>query len=191
MVELGPLFFILAFFLGASSGSFACAAASRTAAGEKWWGLERSRCDCCGTALAPRDLVPVLSFLALRGRCRFCGARIPRSCLAAELACGALCAMFLWRFGASYSFIFSSASLHFLAIKGLNNYGYKEEASRIASKYVDMVVRNFESTHNLWEKYNVVEGNINVSNEYDMPTMMGWTAGTYISALNYLKQSER
>ena len=65
MVELGPLFFILAFFLGASSGSFACAAASRTAAGEKWWGLERSRCDCCGTALAPRDLVPVLSFLAL------------------------------------------------------------------------------------------------------------------------------
>ena len=115
MVELGPLFFILAFFLGASSGSFACAAASRTAAGEKWWGLERSRCDCCGTALAPRDLVPVLSFLALRGRCRFCGARIPRSCLAAELACGALCAMFLWRFGASYSFVFSSASLPFLA----------------------------------------------------------------------------
>ena len=115
MVELGPLFFILAFFLGASSGSFACAAASRTEAGEKWWGLERSRCDCCGTALAPRDLVPVLSFLALRGRCRFCGARIPRSCLAAELACGVLCAMFLWRFGASYSFVFSSASLPFLA----------------------------------------------------------------------------
>ena len=83
------------------------------------------------------------------------------------------------------------APLHFLAIKGLDNYGYKEEASRIASKYVDMVVRNFESTHNLWEKYNVVEGNINVSNEYDMPTMMGWTAGTYVTALNYLKQSER
>lgn len=83
------------------------------------------------------------------------------------------------------------APLHFLAIKGLDNYGYKEEASRIASKYVDMVVRNFESTHNLWEKYNVVEGNINVSNEYDMPTMIGWTAGTYVTALNYLKQSER
>ena len=75
MVELGPLFFILAFFLGASFGSFACAAASRTEAGAKWWGTERSRCDSCGAALAPRDLVPVLSFLALRGRCRFCGAR--------------------------------------------------------------------------------------------------------------------
>lgn len=83
------------------------------------------------------------------------------------------------------------APLHFLAIKGLDNYGFKEDAGRIASKYVDMVVRNFEATHNLWEKYNVVEGNINVSNEYDMPTMMGWTAGTYVTALNYLKQSEQ
>lgn len=83
------------------------------------------------------------------------------------------------------------APLHFLAIKGLDNYGFKEDAGRIASKYVDMVVRNFEATHNLWEKYNVVEGNINVSNEYDMPTMMGWTAGTYVMALNYLKQSEQ
>lgn len=115
MVELGPLFFILAFFLGASFGSFACAAASRTEAGVKWWGRERSRCDGCGAVLAPRDLVPVLSFLALRGRCRFCGARIPRRCFAAELVCGALCALFLWRFGASYSFLLSSASLPFLA----------------------------------------------------------------------------
>ena len=115
MVELGPLFFILAFFLGASFGSFACAAASRTEAGVKWWGRERSRCDGCGAVLAPRDLVPVLSFLALRGRCRFCGARIPLRCPASELACGLLCALFLWRFGASYSFIFSSASLPFLA----------------------------------------------------------------------------
>ena len=115
MVEFGPLFFILAFFLGASFGSFACAAASRVETGAKWWGLERSRCDFCGAALAPRDLVPVLSFAALRGRCRFCGARIPRRCFAAELVCGALCSMFLWRFGASYSFLFSSASLPFLA----------------------------------------------------------------------------
>lgn len=115
MVELGPLLFILAFFLGASFGSFACAAASRAETGAKWWGLERSCCDGCGSALAPRDLVPALSFLILRGRCRFCGARIPRRCLAAELVCGALCALFLWRFGASYSFIFSSASLPFLA----------------------------------------------------------------------------
>jgi leader peptidase (prepilin peptidase)/N-methyltransferase len=36
----------------------------------------RSRCPSCGAALGVRDLVPVLSWLALRGRCRRCGARI-------------------------------------------------------------------------------------------------------------------
>jgi leader peptidase (prepilin peptidase)/N-methyltransferase len=36
----------------------------------------RSVCMSCGVRLAPRDLVPVISWLALRGRCRFCGARV-------------------------------------------------------------------------------------------------------------------
>ena len=35
-------------------------------------------------------------------------------------------------------------------------------------------------------KYNVVEGNINVSNEYEMPAMLGWTAGTFICLDDYL-----
>jgi leader peptidase (prepilin peptidase)/N-methyltransferase len=32
----------------------------------------RSRCEGCGAVLASRDLVPLLSWLATRGRCRFC-----------------------------------------------------------------------------------------------------------------------
>ncbi|HEY3912037.1 MAG TPA: A24 family peptidase [Stellaceae bacterium] len=35
----------------------------------------RSQCEGCGAALRPRDLVPLVSWLATRGRCRFC--RIP------------------------------------------------------------------------------------------------------------------
>jgi leader peptidase (prepilin peptidase)/N-methyltransferase len=34
----------------------------------------RSRCEACGTALTVRDLVPLASWLAARGRCRHCGA---------------------------------------------------------------------------------------------------------------------
>ncbi len=37
----------------------------------------RSRCDGCGATIAAYDNVPVLSWLALRGRCRHCGASIP------------------------------------------------------------------------------------------------------------------
>lgn len=36
----------------------------------------RSACDSCGAPVAARDLVPILSWLALRGRCRSCGAEI-------------------------------------------------------------------------------------------------------------------
>lgn len=37
----------------------------------------RSHCDVCKTPLATRDLVPILSYLLLRGRCRHCSSPIP------------------------------------------------------------------------------------------------------------------
>ena len=37
---------------------------------------ERSRCESCGATLGIRDLVPFFSWLAQRGRCRFCNARL-------------------------------------------------------------------------------------------------------------------
>jgi leader peptidase (prepilin peptidase)/N-methyltransferase len=46
----------------------------------------RSACDGCGRTLAARDLVPFLSYLASRGRCRLCGAAIGRFVLAIEAA---------------------------------------------------------------------------------------------------------
>ncbi len=46
----------------------------------------RSRCNSCGRTLSPRDLVPLLSWLALKGRCRHCGAAIGGFPLAVELA---------------------------------------------------------------------------------------------------------
>lgn len=37
-----------------------------------------SRCDSCDTRLGWEELFPIISFLALRGRCRTCRAAIPR-----------------------------------------------------------------------------------------------------------------
>jgi len=47
----------------------------------------RSACAACGRTLHPLELVPILGFLALRGRCRTCRAPIPRRYLWLELAC--------------------------------------------------------------------------------------------------------
>jgi len=46
----------------------------------------RSACPACGTRLGPRDLVPLLSWAILRGRCRHCGTAVPSFYPAIELA---------------------------------------------------------------------------------------------------------
>ena len=49
-----------------------------------------SHCPACSTVLGARDLVPVLSWLFLRGKCRFCGEKIPARYPAVELLTGGL-----------------------------------------------------------------------------------------------------
>lgn len=92
------LCFWLALF-GAVLGSFLDCAVSRWAAGEPRPLAGRSRCASCGRTLGAGDLVPVVSFLLRRGRCRYCGERIPRRCLVSELAGAAALACLGWRFG--------------------------------------------------------------------------------------------
>jgi len=46
----------------------------------------RSHCNTCHRTLGPADLIPIVSFLAMRGRCRHCGAAIGRFHLIIELA---------------------------------------------------------------------------------------------------------
>jgi leader peptidase (prepilin peptidase) / N-methyltransferase len=50
----------------------------------------RSRCPACGTEIWPRDNVPVLSWVALRGKCRSCGERISVVYPMVELSTAAL-----------------------------------------------------------------------------------------------------
>ena len=78
------------------------------------------------------------------------------------------------------------APLHYLVVHGLDRYGYVEDAQRIAKKYVATMERIFEATGTLWEKYNVTDGSIQVNDEYEMPAMLGWTAGVYLDLKRYL-----
>ena len=69
----------------------------------------------------------------------------------------------------------------YIIFRALKNYGYDVQARRIAEKYVSLVNKVFSQTGNLWEKYNVVAGDVNVNTESPMPPMMGWSAGVYIA----------
>jgi leader peptidase (prepilin peptidase)/N-methyltransferase len=60
-----------------------------------------SHCTACNRRLAVKDLIPIFSYLWLRGRCRYCGAAIPRRILWVELSTAVLFALATWRFGLS------------------------------------------------------------------------------------------
>jgi leader peptidase (prepilin peptidase)/N-methyltransferase len=62
--------------LGLVTGSFLSVVAHRVPLGESIV-APRSRCPNCGVQIAAYDNVPLFSFLALRGRCRHCEARVP------------------------------------------------------------------------------------------------------------------
>ena len=83
---------------GAIMGSFLNCAAFRTARGESFL-TGRSRCDSCGHVLGPLELIPVVSWVLQRGKCRACGAPISIRCPVTELLCSLLTALCLLRFG--------------------------------------------------------------------------------------------
>lgn len=64
-----------------------------------------SRCPRCGAAIKPGDNVPLLSYLLLRGRCRYCGARISWRYPAVEGLTGILFAAAAYEFGLGYALL--------------------------------------------------------------------------------------
>ena len=73
-------------------GSFLGVLIRRLPAGEPVM-LDRSRCETCRRPLSAAELVPIASYVMLRGRCRTCGTRIAPFHLAIELAALAVAAI--------------------------------------------------------------------------------------------------
>src|SRR5580692_2649401 len=88
---------IFAGLLGLAFGSFLNVCVSRWPAGESVV-TPRSHCRACGRMLKWWENVPLVSWIALRGRCRTCGASIGWRYAAVELAVGGLWAAVAWRF---------------------------------------------------------------------------------------------
>ena len=90
----------MAAIVGAAFGSFLNCAAWRIAHGESFL-RGRSRCPACLHELGLTDLVPVFSWLFLRGRCRHCGQKISARYPLTELAFALLTLLCLLRFDLS------------------------------------------------------------------------------------------
>jgi len=66
-----------------------------------------SHCENCGTRLKPADLVPVFSYLLLRGRCRHCGVKLPLRILIVEVVTASIFPLLAWNHGLSAELAFS------------------------------------------------------------------------------------
>ena len=88
---------LLAAMYGAAMGSFLNCAAGRIAKDQSFL-KGRSICPACGHTLTVADLVPIFSWIFLRGRCRYCKAKVSVRYLLTELLFAALTVLCLLRF---------------------------------------------------------------------------------------------
>ncbi|HHD92143.1 MAG TPA: prepilin peptidase [Candidatus Portnoybacteria bacterium] len=103
------MFYFLIFLFGASIGSFLNVVIDRLPTGKKLTG--RSHCDFCGYQLKWFDLIPIFSFLWLKGACRRCHKKLSWQYPLVEILTGLIFALISWR-------VFNHLSIDSLSIFG-------------------------------------------------------------------------
>lgn len=89
---------VVAFIFGTCMGSFLNCAAYRVVRGESFV-KGKSHCPKCGHELGIKDLIPLLSWLFSKGKCRYCGEPVSVRYPLTELAFGIITLMCVLRFG--------------------------------------------------------------------------------------------
>ena len=83
------------------------------------------------------------------------------------------------------------APIIFIVTEGLRNYGYHDEANRIAQKWLDLVSRTYQETGKFWEKYDVVHETVGKEGRYPTQHGFAWTNGTFVALAERLAESEK
>lgn len=84
--------------IGAAMGSFLSLITYRFIHEQPMLGA-RSHCAACGKTLSARDLIPIISWFAMRGNARCCGARISARYPLMEIACAVGASLMVYVFG--------------------------------------------------------------------------------------------
>jgi len=112
---IGIYCIVLAFMFGTIFASFITCTAWRVVRGEDWM-LGHSHCDTCGHELSTADLFPIISYIALKGKCRYCGSKVPPRDLIFEIILGLLFAGTLALHGAIDAIVIATLVLEVLLL---------------------------------------------------------------------------
>jgi leader peptidase (prepilin peptidase) / N-methyltransferase len=115
---------LIVFVLGLIIGSFCNVVVYRLPL-EKSIVSPRSQCRACSNAIRPIDNIPLISYLILRARCRFCKERISLRYPAVEFAIGSLFVLLWLKFGVSLLFAGYAALTSTLLVVALIDYDHK------------------------------------------------------------------
>lgn len=102
------------FILGTVFGSFAKALADRSLTNRSFWG--RSYCPKCKNNLHWYDLLPLVSYSFLGGKCRYCSKRIGVEYPLVEVVMGILTGFLFWSSGFTFDLIFKTFFITILAV---------------------------------------------------------------------------
>ena len=109
--------FALNLLLGACIGSFIGVCALRR--GKESIVFPPSHCDTCESPLKPLDLLPIFSYLFLKGRCRYCGTRIPLTLFVVECVGAVIFCLLYVDFGLTLNYFLSVSLLSILLYMAL------------------------------------------------------------------------
>lgn len=84
----------------------------------------RSSCQYCNATLQARDLIPLLSYLFLRGKCRHCTAEIPAMLPLLEVGALAIALLVVWRTPSDSTALLGVAYLWCLLVLGVIDLHY-------------------------------------------------------------------
>lgn len=108
-MELQIFYLVWVFIISICLGSFLNVVILRAFSGESIV-LPPSKCPKCQHKLAPWDNIPVLSYLALRGKCRYCKEKISPQYPLVELFTAILFTLIYYKFGFSLNTLFLVAA---------------------------------------------------------------------------------
>ena len=103
------------FLFGACMFSFLNVLVYRLQRGIPYW-KGRSICPSCNHTLRAFDLIPVVGWFLLRGKCRYCGAKISFRYVSVESLGGCLSCLCYWKYGFTVSAAFTFAFLFLLTL---------------------------------------------------------------------------
>lgn len=138
------------FIIGMCLGSFFLVVGWRVPKKESL--LTRSHCDDCQKPLSARELIPILSYIFLKGKCRHCQYRIPVIAVVYEALIGSLFVIATLRFWGSAEVVVAWSLLALLAIISASDSFYQVIPNKVLAPFLasGIGLRLVQPQNELW-----------------------------------------